>query len=232
MRVTVVRFPGSNCDHDVEHLYGVELGANIEVVWHKDRDLKNPEVIVIPGGFSFGDYLRTGALARVSPVMEEVKKFSDIGGKVIGICNGFQILCECGFLPGVLLKNIKTKFLSRYVNIKVERTDTSFTKNYTKNTVITCPIAHGEGNYFADPETIKKLEGEGLVVFRYCDLHGDVRHDDLSINPNGAINSIAGISNKQGNIVGLMPHPERAAEKIVGHIGTETGRDVFVSSLG
>lgn len=231
MKVSLIRFPGSNCDHDIEHLYGNLLQAKVETIWHKEHDLKNPDIVVLPGGFSYGDYLRTGALARVSPVMQEVRKFADKGGKVIGICNGFQILCECMLLPGALLKNIKTKFLSHYVHIRVERSDTPFTTLYKKGDVITCPVAHGEGNYFADPDTIKKLEDEGQIIFRYCSKDGVINHQDLSINPNGSINSIAGVSNKQGNVVGLMPHPERSAEKIVGYIGGDTGFDVFRSVL-
>lgn len=231
MKITVIRFPGSNCDHDVEHVYGSVQGGEVSTVWHKERDLKKADIVVLPGGFSFGDYLRTGALARVSPIMEEVKRFSDKGGPVIGICNGFQILCECGLLPGVLLRNINTKFLSRMVNIRVERTSTPFTKKYSKGDVITCPIAHGEGNYFCDAETLQKLEGEGQVVFRYCDPAGVRLDDSREINPNGALNSIAGISNPKGNIVGLMPHPERAVEDIVGNIGKHSGKEVFQSSM-
>lgn len=231
MKITVIRFPGSNCDHDVEHVYGSVLGGEVSTVWHKERDLKKADIVVLPGGFSFGDYLRTGALARVSPIMEEVKRFSDKGGSVIGICNGFQILCECGLLPGVLLRNINTKFLSRMVNIRVERTTTPFTGKYSKGDVITCPIAHGEGNYFCDTETLKKLEGEGQVVFRYSDSAGVRADDNREINPNGALNSIAGISNSNGNIVGLMPHPERAVEEMIGSIGKNSGLDVFQSSL-
>jgi phosphoribosylformylglycinamidine synthase I len=227
MKATVVRFPGSNCDHDVEHLYGTLLGATVSVVWHTEKDLHKPDVVVIPGGFSFGDYLRTGALARVSPVMESVKKFADDGGAVIGICNGFQILCECGLLPGVLLRNIETKFLSRYISMKVENNKTPFSRKLAKNDIITCPIAHGEGNYFCDAETLKVLEGEGQVVFRYCDREGNRADDNREINPNGSLNSIAGICSSRGNVVGLMPHPERAVETIVGARGGESGLNVF-----
>jgi phosphoribosylformylglycinamidine synthase I len=227
MNVTVVVFPGSNCDHDVEYTYGNLLGAKVTSVWHKEHDLKKPDVVVLPGGFAYGDYLRTGALAKLSPVMQEVIKFSEKGGKVIGICNGFQILCEAGMLPGVLLQNIGTQFLSQFVNIKVENNSTAFTKNYSKGEVITCPIAHGEGNYYADAETISRLEGDGRVVFRYSDKNGKAIHDSRETNPNGAINSIAGISNEGGNVVGLMPHPERAAQPVVGFIGGDSGLAVF-----
>ncbi len=227
MKATVIRFPGSNCDHDVEHLYGSLLEGGVSVVWHTERDLKKPDVVVIPGGFSFGDYLRTGALARVSPVMESVKKFADDGGAVIGICNGFQILCECGLLPGVLLRNIEMKFLSRFVSIKVENNGTPFTKRFQKGAIVTCPIAHGEGNYFCDSETLSSLEGNGQVVFRYCDATGQRADNDREINPNGSLNSIAGICSVKGNVVGLMPHPERAVEALVGLKGGTSGLGVF-----
>lgn len=227
MKATVVRFPGSNCDHDVEHLYGSLLGASVTVAWHTEKDLKKPDVIVVPGGFSFGDYLRTGALARVSPIMESIKKFADDGGAVIGICNGFQILCECGLLPGVLLRNIDMKFLSRFVSMKAENTKTPFTNKFEKNSVITCPIAHGEGNYFCDEETLNALENNGQIVFRYCDKDGNRLDTDREINPNGSLHSIAGICNARGNVVGLMPHPERAVEGIVGARGSDSGLRVF-----
>lgn len=227
MRVSVVVFPGSNCDHDIIHTYKNLLGAEISAVWHKDHDLKKPDLVVLPGGFSYGDYLRTGALAKLSPMMKEVKKFSEQGGKVIGICNGFQILCEAGMLPGVLLQNIGTQFLSQFINIKVENNTTAFSKNYKKGDVITCPIAHGDGNYYADSETISRLEGEGRIVFRYVGKDGKTDAACRTINPNGSINAIAGICSENGNVVGLMPHPERAAEKSVGFIGQSSGLAVF-----
>ncbi len=227
MKATVIRFPGSNCDHDVEHLYGSLLEGEVSVVWHTERDLKKPDVVVIPGGFSFGDYLRTGALARVSPVMESVKKFADDGGAVIGICNGFQILCECGLLPGVLLRNIEMKFLSRFVSIKVENNGTPFAKRFQKGAIVTCPIAHGEGNYFCDSDTLSSLEGNGQVVFRYCDAAGQRADNNRETNPNGSLNSIAGICSVKGNVVGLMPHPERAVEALVGLKGGTSGLGVF-----
>ena len=227
MKVTVVVFPGSNCDHDIIHTYSVLLDAEVSSVWHQDRDLKNPDIVVLPGGFSYGDYLRTGALAKLSPVMQEVRNFAQKGGSVIGICNGFQILCEAQLLPGVLLQNINTQFLSQFVHIKVENNKTAFSANYSLGDIIPCPIAPGDGNYSPVPETIEFLEGEGLVVFRYCDEKGKVSHDSRLINPNGAVNSIAGICNKGGNIVGMMPHPERAAEEKVGFIGAKSGLAVF-----
>ena len=230
-RVSVVVFPGSNCDHDVIHLYRALLKTDVYQVWHKDRDLKNPDLVIVPGGFSYGDYLRTGALAKLSPVMESVSEFAKKGGPVLGICNGFQILCEAGLLSGVLLQNIGMKFLSQFVHLKVENTKTPFTTKLSKGAIISCPIAHGEGNFFAAPETIKALEGEGQVVFRYCAETGVVKNEDRRSNPNGSINSIAGICSPKGNVVGMMPHPERAAEALIGWIGGETGRPVFESVL-
>jgi phosphoribosylformylglycinamidine synthase subunit PurQ / glutaminase len=230
MKVSVVVFPGSNCDHDVIHVYQKLLSAQVKSIWHKDTDLGNPDVVVLPGGFSYGDYLRTGALAKLSPVMRSVSEFASKGGKVIGICNGFQILCESGLLPGVLLQNVGMQFLSQFVHIKVERTNTAFTDKYKKGEIITCPIAHGDGNYFADSETISRIEGQGQVVFRYCDVNGKISNQDRSVNPNGSINSIAGICNEAGNVVGLMPHPERASEEIVGFIGKSSGLKMFAKA--
>lgn len=227
MRVSIVVFPGTNCDHDVNYLYGTLLGAKVTSVWHRETDLKNPEVVIIPGGFSYGDYLRTGALAKISPVMKSISTFAKNGGAVIGICNGFQILCETQLLPGVLLRNKNQRFLSRFVHLKVENNTTPFSSRYNKGEVFSAPIAHGDGNFFADSETISRLEGEGQVVFRYCNANGEVRGEDLNINPNGSINSIAGICNKDGNVVGLMPHPERCAESIVGWFAHDSGKGVF-----
>lgn len=219
MKVSVVVFPGSNCDHDAQYAYQQILDCDVNLIWHKERDLKNPDVVIIPGGFSYGDYLRTGAMAKLSPAMQEVKDFSEKGGKVLGICNGFQILCEARLLPGALLRNNSRKFVSKFVRMKVENNQTAFTKLYQAGEELCCPVAHGEGNYYADTETIKKLEGEGLVTFRYID------------NPNGSINDIAGISNEKGNVVGLMPHPERASEALVGYIGGISGLNVLKSAL-
>ena len=230
MKVSVIVFPGSNCDHDVIHLYGL-LGQKVSSIWHRETDLKSPDILVIPGGFSHGDYLRTGALAKLSPVMKEVKRFAESGGPVIGICNGFQILCEAGLLPGVLLQNIRRRFLSQFVTYKVESTQTPFTRKLKVAEVLRSPIAHFEGNYFADPDTLSALEDNSQVIFRYCDLNGKVSHSDFNCNPNGAANSIAGICNKGRNVVGLMPHPERAAEKLVGWLGADHGRQIFESSL-
>jgi len=231
MRISVVVFPGSNCDHDIAHVYGAVLKQKVSLVWHRDRDLQRPDIVVIPGGFAHGDYLRTGALAKLSPIMSEVVKFAESGGPVLGICNGFQILCESGLLPGVLLQNIQRRFLSRFVHVKIERGDTAFTRGIAPGHVVTCPIAHFEGNYFAPVETIAELEGEGRVVFRYSDASGLVEPFNLETNPNGAINAIAGITNKRRNVVGLMPHPERSAEVLVGGIGGDSGRCIFTGSI-
>ena len=231
MKVAVIIFPGSNCDHDAVHTYSALLKQDVKEIWHRDTDLENPDLVVIPGGFSFGDYLRTGAFARVSPIMEEVAKFAAAGGPIVGICNGFQILCEVGLLPGALLQNVDRKFLSRFIHLKIENTSTPFTHKMSAGDIITCPIAHNEGNYFADEETIKALEGEGRVVFRYCDAEGNLDSENRAINPNGSINSIAGITNEAGNVVGLMPHPERATEDLIGHIGGHSGLSVMAGPI-
>ena len=231
MKVKVVVFPGSNCDHDMVYTYSTLLGASVETVWHWDRDLGSPDLVVIPGGFSYGDYLRTGALAKMSPVMDEVISFANKGGPVIGICNGFQILCEAGLLPGALLQNVSMRFLSRFVHIKTESTETVFTRKFNQGHVIHCPVAHFDGNYFADAATIQSLEDNGQVAFRYCDSEGRVDSDSRELNPNGSINAIAGVMNEKRNVLGMMPHPERAAEKIVGHIGGDSGKDFFANSL-
>lgn len=226
MRVSVIVFPGSNCDHDVEHVSQL-VGHVCTPIWHKSRDLQRPDIVVVPGGFSYGDYLRTGALAKLSPIMDEVRAFAERGGPILGICNGFQILCEAGLLPGVLLKNRSLRFLSQFVHLRVERQDTFFTQAYASGSVLTCPIAHGDGNYFADPATLEMLEGEGQVIFRYSDPAGHVDAQSDVWNPNGSCGAIAGICNKKRNIVGMMPHPERAAEAVVGAQGGAVGRAVF-----
>ena len=232
MNVRVVVFPGTNCDHDIIHAYDRILNESIETVWHRDKDLRDPDLVILPGGFSYGDYLRPGALSRISPIMDEVKRFADSGGPVLGICNGFQILCETELLPGALLQNVGRKFLSRFVTIQIERVDTPFTSAFEKGEVITCPIAHFDGNYFADSKTLAELEGEGRVVFRYADENDSEVWTGRESNPNGSCASIAGISNAAGNVVGMMPHPERAIESIVGHLGGSSGLKVFQSALG
>lgn len=229
MKVSIVVFPGSNCDHDVQHLYGRLLGAETSLIWHREHDLRKPDVVVLPGGFAHGDYLRTGALAKLSPVMAEVRKFAAAGGAVIGICNGFQILCEAGLLPGVLLANAGRKFLSQFVSLRVERADTPFTQRFASGALLRCPIAHGEGNYFCTPETLEAVEGEGRVIFRYCDEAGVVDPLSRQSNPNGSLNSIAGVCSEKRNVVGLMPHPERASEVLVGYLGGSGGLSMFAN---
>ena len=201
MTFGIVTFPGSNCDYDAYHAVVDQLGEEAVYLWHKDHDLQRSDVIVLPGGFSYGDYLRAGAIARFSPIMQEVVAFAKRGGPVIAICNGFQIACEAGLLPGALLRNASLKFVSELVSVRVETTDTLFSNRYETGQVLRIPIAHGDGRYTADEETVDRLEGEGRVVFRYVDA-----------NPNGSRRDIAGISNARGNVVGLMPHPEHAVE--------------------
>ncbi len=231
MRVGVVVFPGTNCDQDVELVYGDLLKAEPVKIWHRDTSLQGVDIVVVPGGFSYGDYLRTGALANLSPVMGAIKEFAAKGGKVLGICNGFQILCEAGLLPGVLLENVGRKFLSRFVHMRVDSERTFFTTGLKSGTVITCPIAHFQGNYFADPATIEQLESNHQVVFRYCDHAGKRADGDLEVNVNGSVNSIAGICNAIGNVVGLMPHPERAAEVVTGFVAGASGLQPFSATL-
>ena len=209
----VVVFPGSNCDHDAYYALKKILGLDVTFLWHKDTDLQNCDVIVLPGGFSYGDYLRTGAIARFSPIMNSVINFSQNGGRLIGICNGFQILLEAQLLPGVLLKNKSLQFVCKDVYLSVENNDTFFTKGLSKNEVLKFPIAHGEGNYFADDVTLKSLVENNQIVFKYTSVDG-VTDDDA--NPNGSILNIAGIVNKEGNVLGLMPHPERACNPVLG----------------
>jgi phosphoribosylformylglycinamidine synthase len=213
MKFAVIVFPGSNCDHDAHYAVEHVLGQEAAFVWHKDTSLQGADVVVLPGGFSHGDYLRTGAIARFSPVMAAVTEFARAGGPVLGICNGFQILCEAGLLPGAMLRNRDLRFHCEHIHVRVEQTDTPFTSGASTGQVLRIPIAHGEGNYYADPAVMTALEGSGRVIFRYCDAEG--RMTDAA-NPNGAINGIAGICNEPRNVVGLMPHPERACEAALG----------------
>ena len=213
MKFAVVVFPGSNCDHDAYHAIKHVLGQEAEFVWHKDRALGGADVVILPGGFSHGDYLRTGAIARFSPVMSAVTAFAASGGPVLGICNGFQILLECGLLPGAMLRNRDLKFHCEHVGVRVDRTDTPFTSACTLGQVLRMPIAHGEGNYYAPRETLLELEATGRVIFRYANAFGEATEQ---ANPNGAVDNIAGICNVSRNVVGLMPHPERACETAVG----------------
>ena len=219
MRVSVLIFPGSNCDMDAIHAWSKVLHAKVTPVWHKDHDLANPDLVFIPGGFSFGDYLRSGAIARFSPVMNDVAAFAKKGGYLFGVCNGFQILCEMGLLPGALLTNKHLKFLCQDVNIRVESTHSPFTASLTKDRILHIPIAHGMGQYFADEDTLDRLEDGDQVAFRYCDAAGDTT---AAANPNGSARSIAGITDAAGRILGMMPHPERHAEAELGSVDGAT----------
>ena len=223
MKFAVIVFPGSNCDEDAYHAAKDVLGENAEYIWHKDTDLKAADVVVLPGGFAHGDYLRTGAMARFSPIMREVQAFADRGGPVLGICNGFQVLLEAGLLPGAMLRNRGLKFRCEQVHIRVEQTDTPFTSACRPGQVLQIPIAHGEGNYFAEPDVIARLEQNRQIVFRYTNAAGDAVDE---ANPNGSAASIAGLCNERRNVVALMPHPERACESI---LGSGDGRVIFES---
>ena len=225
MKFSIIVFPGSNCDHDAFHAAKHVLGQEAEFIWHKETNLKGADVVVLPGGFSHGDYLRTGAIARFSPVMTAVADFAAKGGPVLGICNGFQILCEARLLPGAMLRNRDLKFHCEHVHVRVEQTDTPFTSRATPGQVLSIPIALGEGNYYAEPAVISDLESSGRVIFRYSDSRGQVVD---SANPNGAVNGIAGICSVARNVVGLMPHPERACEPI---LGSADGLVLFESVL-
>ena len=223
MKYGVIVFPGSNCDHDAYHVVSKHVGQPVEFVWHKQTDLSSYDALIVPGGFSYGDYLRCGALAKFSPVMQSVKEFVAQGKFVFGICNGFQILCEAGLLPGALIRNRGLHFICDHVNLKVENGSTPFTSEVAAGKVLSIPIAHAEGNYVCDDETFQSLEANGQIVFRYCDETGAVTDES---NPNGARSNIAGICNEQGNVLGMMPHPERACEEL---LGSNDGRDIFKS---
>jgi phosphoribosylformylglycinamidine synthase len=213
MKFAVVVFPGSNCDHDAHYAASQVLGQEAELIWHKDTSLRGADAVILPGGFAHGDYLRTGAIARFSPIMQEVKKFAAAGGPVLGICNGFQVLLEAGLLPGAMLRNRELHFRCEFVHVRVEQTDTPFTSAAAPAQILRIPIANGEGNYFAPPDVIERLERNRQVVFRYVDAAGTPSDE---ANPNGSVNNIAGICNEARNVVGLMPHPERACELAVG----------------
>jgi len=223
MKYGVVTFPGSNCDYDAYSAAKHVMGEETNFLWHKSTDLMGSDVIILPGGFSYGDYLRAGAISKFSPIMDEVMKFAKNGGIVIGICNGFQVLTECGLLPGALIRNKHLRFSCKFVNLKVINNQTPFTNVCKTGDVLKIPIAHGEGNYYHFNDDIKKLEDNNQIVFRYCDENGNMTD---SANPNGSINNIAGICNAEGNILGMMPHPERAVEDILGSID---GLKVFES---
>jgi len=221
--VGVVVFPGSNCDHDTMHAVASFDGVKPVMLWHGSHDLEGAKAIILPGGFSYGDYLRAGSIARFSPIMQEVVEAAGKGLPVLGICNGFQVLLESGLLEGALSKNRDKKFLCRDTFIRTENNTTMFTDRYGEGEVLNIPIAHGEGNYFAPPEVLESLEEHGQVAFRYCDASGNVSDES---NPNGSVAGIAGITSRRGNVLGLMPHPERASEKL---LGSEDGRRMFES---
>ena len=225
MKFGVVVFPGSNCDYDCYHVLKHVLGKDTEFVWHKESDVSKYDCIVLPGGFSYGDYLRTGAIARFSPVMDSVLKHAAKGKLVIGICNGFQILTEAGLLPGALLRNDSLKFICKFIHVRVENTDTPFTRKIKKGEVLKIPIAHGEGNYYADEATLSELKKNNQILVRYSDLKGNVSPE---ANPNGSRENIAGICNLNRNVFGLMPHPERASEK---ELGSVDGIKIFESII-
>ena len=223
MKFGIIVFPGSNCDHDAYHVISKHVGQPVDFIWHRDTNLSSYDAVIIPGGFSYGDYLRAGALARFSPVMESVKKFAASGRFVLGICNGFQILCEAGLLPGALIRNRDLHFICEHIHVRVETSETPYTNEMKPRSVRRIPIAHAEGNYVCDDETLAELRHEDRIVFRYCDANGKVTE---AANPNGSRDNIAGICNAGRNVLGLMPHPERACEDL---LGSSDGRDIFRS---
>jgi len=223
MRFGIVVFPGSNCDEDAYHAARDVFGLDAEYLWHKDADLKGADVIILPGGFAHGDYLRTGAMARFSPIMSQVRAFAEQGGPVLGICNGFQILLEAGMLPGAMLRNRELKYRCEHVHLRVEHTDTPFTCGAAPGQILRIPIGHGEGNYFAAPDVLDRLEANRQVILRYTDPEGRLAD---AWNPNGSANAIASVCNESRNVVGMMPHPERACEPLLGGVD---GRLIFES---
>ena len=226
MKFGVIIFPGSNCDHDAFWTIQNVARQPVTFLWHESHDLENVDAVIVPGGFAFGDYLRTGAIAKFSPVMESVRKFAASGGLVLGICNGFQILCESGLLPGALMRNVGLKYICKPVQVRVENVDTPFTLACTRGEVLTIPIGHMEGNYFCDPATLEELRRDNRIVFRYASAAGELT---AASNPNGSLENIAGISSPGGNVVGMMPHPERSAEPELGCID---GVKIFQSMVG
>jgi phosphoribosylformylglycinamidine synthase subunit PurQ / glutaminase len=223
MKFGVIVFPGSNCDHDAYHVVSKHVGQPVDFIWHRDTDLSTYDAVIIPGGFSYGDYLRAGALARFSPVMNSVKDFAADGGYVLGVCNGFQILCEAGLLPGALIRNRDLHFICQHVNVRVETTETPFTHSLKAGDVLSLPVAHGEGNYVCDDETLEELRREDRIIFRYSNKQGDLT---VESNINGSRDSIAGICSRERNVLGMMPHPERACEDL---LGSSDGREIFRS---
>lgn len=225
MNIGVIVFPGSNCDHDCQHVFRDVLGQDVTMVWHKETSLAGLDGVILPGGFSYGDYLRTGAIARFSPVMNAVKQFAAAGGLVLGICNGFQILLEAGLLPGAMLRNRSLHFICKDVYVKVVNAATPFTGLCQSGQVLKIPIAHADGNYYTDPVTLAGIKANAQVIFRYCDADGKVTP---AANPNGSLDNIAGIRNAEGNVLGMMPHPERCAESV---LGNEDGRLILASMV-
>ncbi len=223
MKFGVIVFPGSNCDHDAYHVLSKHVGQPVDFVWHKQTDLSGYDAVIVPGGFSYGDYLRAGALAKFSPVMNAVKDFAAAGKFVFGVCNGFQILCEAKLLPGALMRNSNLHFVCRHVNVRVENGATPYTSELERGEVLSIPVAHAEGNYVSDDQTLAELESNNQIVFRYCDETGETTDE---ANPNGSLSNIAGICNREGNVLGMMPHPERACEEL---LGSNDGRDIFRS---
>jgi phosphoribosylformylglycinamidine synthase I len=223
MKFGVIVFPGSNCDHDAYHVISKHVGQPVSFIWHRETDLTDYDALIIPGGFSYGDYLRVGALASFSPVMSSVREFAARGGLVLGICNGFQILCESGLLPGALIRNRDLHFVCEHVRVRVESADTPFTNELRRGQILSMPVAHADGNYVCDDATLEELQREDRIIFRYCDAEGRATPD---ANPNGARDNIAGICNRERNVLGLMPHPERACEDL---LGSSDGRGVFHS---
>jgi phosphoribosylformylglycinamidine synthase len=226
MKFGVIQFPGSNCDQDPFWILQTVAKQPVTYLWHESHDLENCDVVIVPGGFSYGDYLRTGAIARFSPVMESVNKFAAGGGIVLGICNGFQILTESHLLPGALLRNSGLKYICRAIHLRVENAETPFTNGLTKGEVLQVPIGHMEGNYFCDADTLKQLQDQNRIVFRYSTKDGEVQ---AAGNPNGSLDNIAGICNEGGNVLGMMPHPERASEDVM---GCKDGYRIFESLVG
>lgn len=225
MRFAVVVFPGSNCDADCFHVLKNVFAQDVRYIWHRDHDLGDVDFVILPGGFSYGDYLRTGAIARFSPVMSSVVRFAEQGGLVLGICNGFQILLEAGLLPGAMLRNASLRFVCKVMHLRCDNVRTPFTTACAPGAVLRMPVAHGEGNYYADAGTLARLKHNGQIVFRYCDSAGLA--DDRS-NPNGSMENIAGIINERGNVLGMMPHPERASEEA---LGSTDGKKIFESMI-
>jgi len=225
MKFGVVIFPGSNCEHDCYYVVESVIGQPVEFIWHQDTSVKGFDAVILPGGFAYGDYLRTGALAKFSPVMNAVGDFAKQGGLVFGICNGFQILAEAGLLPGALLRNIGLKYVCKFLHLRTETTDTPYSNILKKNQLLRIPVGHGDGNYFADPETLKRIEDNGQVVFRYATASGEITPE---ANPNGSLHNVAGIVNEQRNVLGMMPHPDRSSESL---LGSADGKLIFESMV-